>query len=45
MASETPYRIAVLVILGLMMIVVPYRRWQARSPGERISRKEEGPAG
>lgn len=43
MAPETPYRIAALLILGLMMLVVAYRRWQARSPHERISRKEEGP--
>jgi protein-S-isoprenylcysteine O-methyltransferase Ste14 len=43
MAPETPYWIATLVVLMLMMIVVPYRRWRARIPGERVSRKDEGP--
>lgn len=42
MPSETPFRIALLVMMFLTMSVVVYHRWQAASSGERISRKDEG---
>lgn len=42
MPSETPFRIAPLVMMFLTMSVVVYHRWQAASLGERISHKDEG---
>jgi protein-S-isoprenylcysteine O-methyltransferase Ste14 len=42
MASEDPFRIALLTILILTMVVGGYHRWQAAKSGDRISRKEEG---
>ena len=42
MSPETPFRIALLVMMSLTMSVVVYHRWQAASSGERISHKDEG---
>jgi protein-S-isoprenylcysteine O-methyltransferase Ste14 len=41
MASETPFRIALVVVMVLTMAIAVYHRWQAAS-GERISHEEEG---
>src|SRR5438552_611264 len=40
--TETPFRIALLVIMVATMPVVVYHRWQAAASGERISHKDEG---
>lgn len=42
MDIETPFRIALLVVMSLTMGVTVYYRWQAASSGERISHQEEG---
>ena len=42
MPSETPYRIALVIVIFLTMAVVLYFRLQAATSGEKISRKEEG---
>ncbi len=42
MSSETPFRIALLVIMTVTMSVIVYHRWQAASSGEQISHKDEG---
>jgi protein-S-isoprenylcysteine O-methyltransferase Ste14 len=42
MASEAPFRVALLSIFGLTVAIVGYWRWQAATSGERISRKDEG---
>jgi protein-S-isoprenylcysteine O-methyltransferase Ste14 len=42
MRSESPFRIALLVIFGLTVTVAAYHRHQAASSGEKISHKEEG---
>lgn len=42
MPSETPFRIALVVIMVVTMTITVYHRWQATSSGERISHKEEG---
>ena len=42
MSSETPFRVALLVVMSLTISVVAYHRWQAASSGERISHKDEG---
>jgi protein-S-isoprenylcysteine O-methyltransferase Ste14 len=41
MPNETPFRIALVVVIVLTMVVTAYHRIQARS-GEKISHKEEG---
>lgn len=41
MSHETPFRIALAVVMTLTMSVAVYYRLQARS-GEKVSRKEEG---
>lgn len=41
MPSETPFRIALVIVILLTMAVTAYHRIQARS-GEKISHKEEG---
>src|SRR5262245_42800110 len=42
MASENPFRIALLVVVVPTMAVGVYHRLKAASSGERISHKEEG---
>lgn len=42
MPSENPFRIALIVVIGLTMAVTVYHRLQAASSGEKISHKEEG---
>lgn len=42
MPSETPYRIALVVVVMLTMAVTAYHRLQAAASGEKISHKEEG---
>lgn len=42
MSDETPFRIALAVVIALTMAVTVYHRLQAASSGERISRREEG---
>ncbi len=42
MPSEDPFRVALLLVLGVTMAVVAYHRWQAAQSKERISRKDEG---
>ena len=42
MASEIPFRVALVVVIVLTMAVTAYHRIQAASSGEKISRKEEG---
>lgn len=42
MPSETPFRIALVVVILLTMTVTAYHRWQAASSGERISHQQEG---
>ncbi len=42
MTSETPYRIAVIVVMVLTVAVTAYHRLQAAASGEKISRKDEG---
>ncbi|QDU93708.1 methyltransferase family protein [Lignipirellula cremea] len=42
MPSETPFRIALIVVIVLTMAVTLYHRLQAGKSGEKISRREEG---
>ena len=42
MFSETPFRIALVVVIVLTMSVTVYHRLQAAATGEKISRREEG---
>lgn len=42
MASEIPFRVALVVVIVLTMAVTVYHRLQAAKSGETISRKEEG---
>jgi hypothetical protein len=42
MPSETPFRIALVVVIVLTMAVTVYHRLQAAKSGEKISHKEEG---
>jgi len=42
MPSETPFRIALALIMLASATVAGYYRWRAAASGERISRKEEG---
>lgn len=42
MTSETPFRIALAIVMSLTMAVTAYHRVQAASSGERVSHKEEG---
>lgn len=42
MASETPFRIALVIVILLTMAVAIYHRIQAASSGEQIARKDEG---
>jgi protein-S-isoprenylcysteine O-methyltransferase Ste14 len=42
MASENPFRIALVVVIALTMAVAVYHRIQAARSGEKISHKEEG---
>ena len=42
MASETPFRIALVIVIVFTMAVTLYHRMQAASSGEQISRKDEG---
>lgn len=42
MPSETPFRIALVVVIVLTMAVTLYHRLQAAKSGETISRKDEG---
>ena len=42
MPSETPYRIALMVVIVLTMAVTVYHRLQAAKSGEKISRRDEG---
>ncbi len=42
MASEIPFRVALLIVIVLTMAVTVYHRLQAAKSGEKISRKEEG---
>ena len=42
MSPETPFRIALVVVMALTMTVIVYHRIQAASSGEKISRREEG---
>jgi len=42
MTHETPYRIALLVILGVTAVIGGFHRWQAAKSGEKISHKTEG---
>ncbi|MEQ1829067.1 MAG: isoprenylcysteine carboxylmethyltransferase family protein [Pirellula sp.] len=42
MASETPFRIALLIVMALTVTVTLYYRLRAASSGETISRKDEG---
>ena len=42
MASETPFRIALVVVIVLTMTVTLYYRLQATSSGEQIDKKDEG---
>ncbi|QDU29465.1 Isoprenylcysteine carboxyl methyltransferase (ICMT) family protein [Anatilimnocola aggregata] len=40
--NETPFRIALVVVIVLTMVVTVYHRLQAAKPGEKISHKDEG---
>ncbi len=42
MPAESPFRIALVIVIVLTMSVTVYHRWQARAPGERLSHKQEG---
>ena len=42
MPSESPFRIAVVVVMVLTVAVTAYHRLQAAASGEKISRKDEG---
>jgi protein-S-isoprenylcysteine O-methyltransferase Ste14 len=42
MASENPFRIALVVVIVLTMAVTIYHRVQAASSGEKITHKDEG---
>ncbi|QDU94113.1 methyltransferase family protein [Lignipirellula cremea] len=42
MPSETPFRIALIVVILFTMAVTLYHRLQAAKSGEKISRREEG---
>lgn len=42
MAAESPFRIAVVVVMVLTLAVTLYHRIQAAASGEKISRKAEG---
>lgn len=42
MASENPFRLALVIVIVLTISVTGYHRLQAAKSGERISRKEEG---
>jgi len=42
MSSETPYRIALVVVIVLTMAVTVYHRLQAAKSGEKLSRRDEG---
>lgn len=42
MWTELPFRIALVVVIGLTMAVIVYHRLQAAKSGERISHAEEG---
>ena len=42
MTHETPFRIALLVVMALTMVVTVYFRLQAAASGEKISHREEG---
>jgi protein-S-isoprenylcysteine O-methyltransferase Ste14 len=42
MPSETPFRIALVIVIALTMAVTVYHRLQAAKSGEKISRREEG---
>ena len=40
--NETPFRIALVVVIVLTMVVTVYHRLQAAKSGEKISHKDEG---
>jgi protein-S-isoprenylcysteine O-methyltransferase Ste14 len=42
MSTETPFRIALVVVIVLTMAVTVYHRLQAAKSGEKISHREEG---
>lgn len=42
MASETPFRIALVIVIVLTMTVTLYQRMHAASSGEQIDKKDEG---
>lgn len=42
MVSETPFRIALVIVIVFTMAVTLYHRFQAASSGEQIARKDEG---
>ena len=42
MASETPFRIAIVAVMVPMLIIGGYHRLQAAKSGEKISHREEG---
>jgi protein-S-isoprenylcysteine O-methyltransferase Ste14 len=42
MPNETPFRIALIVVILLTMVVTVYHRLQAAKSGEKISHKDEG---
>lgn len=42
MPAETPFRIALAIVIVLTMAVTVYYRFQAASSGEKISHREEG---
>jgi protein-S-isoprenylcysteine O-methyltransferase Ste14 len=42
MESETPFRVAVLVILLVTIVVALYHRWVAASEGDKITYDDEG---
>ena len=42
MPSETPFRIAVVIVMVLTLAITLYHRLRAAASGEKISRKDEG---
>lgn len=42
MIGETPFRVALAVMLAITVGVGGYHRWQAAKSGEKISRRDEG---
>jgi protein-S-isoprenylcysteine O-methyltransferase Ste14 len=42
MPSETPYRVALVIVIALTMAIGIYHRVRAASSGEKISHREEG---